>query len=635
MSLIRQVWLLLWVTLLLAFAGAFSLSVLSARQYLETQVALKNSESVQSLAQILSHSAGDPAAMRSVLARQFEVGFYQRLRLVGTDGSVLVTFEAEAQADDVPAWFSRGLSISPLQGVAPVTAQGPGTPTVAQLEVSSVAQFAHRELWRTSQRMLAGLVLLTSVLGALAHLLMARIRRPLEATVRQAQALTERRFITVSEPSVPELRNLTRAMNLMVERLKAMFDEQAGQVDQLRRQANCDALTGVSNRAHFMGRLRGMLNAEDGGLGGALMLVRICDLQGLNRRLGRVRTDALLRDIGALMRNAATRSVSHEVGRLNGSDFVMLLSDVRSLREPTNELAAALRDLLGRQGDAAAVVGAVRWWHGAPLSSLMAAADHALAHAEARGAFAVELDDSGDGITLGEDAWRSRLLNALQGERASLVEFPVIDLNGEVVHRECPLRLQFDSHSAPVPAAQWLPMARRAELTARLDLTAMALALQAIEVDNIPRAVHVCPASLRDSSLVPQLRALLEGHVAEAPGLWLEVAEAGALREIKLLRELVKMAHARGARVGLEHAGEHLSDPAVLLEAGLDFVKLDASLVDGVAEDEARCQHVALIVRMLHGIGIKVYAEGVQRTEDAKALWQTGMDGLSGPIASR
>ena len=116
------------------------------------------------------------------------------------------------------------------------------------------------------------------------------------------------------------------------------------------------------------------------------------------------------------------------------------------------------------------------------------------------------------------------------------------------------------------------------------------------------------------------LRALLQGYPAEAPGLWLEVPEDGALRHIELMRELVNQMHSVGARVGLEHAGERLTEAAGLLESGLDFVKLDASFVEGLAADHARREHVAGAVRMLHGIGLKVYAEGVTSSDDATAL---------------
>jgi diguanylate cyclase (GGDEF)-like protein len=630
MSLIRQVWLLLAVTLALAFAAAFGITVHSARQYLETQLTLKNNDTAQFLALSLSQQRGDPTAMELVMASQFDTGFYERISLVGADGKPLFERRAAPKATRAPAWFTQWLGIVPAPGVAQVS---DGWKQIGRLEVRSHAGFADEQLWRNSASTAGILAVLALLLGALAAAAVRRIRLPLEATVQQATAITERRFITISEPVVPELREVTRAMNTMVTRLKSMFDEQAAQVEQLRRQANCDALTGLSNRSHFMGRLKVMLNSEDGSSGGAIVLVRLADLQGLNRKLGHAATDRLLQESAAAIVESARRAGSFEVGRLNGSDFAMVLPDAGSLREPAVDVAARLRNLL-RSHDAAAnaVVGAVRWWHGAPMSSLLAAVDQALARAEARGAYAVELDDTGDGLVLGEDTWRERLQGAVANQRAKLVEFPLVDMNGAVVHRECPLRLQLEEGGEMLPAAQWLPMARRTQLTARIDLLAAKLALTAIAGDGMARAVNVSPGSLLDSGFVPNLRALLSGFEAEAPGLWLEVAEDGALRHIELVRELANQMHALGARVGLEHAGERLTEGTGLLEVGLDFVKLDASFVEGLSTDAARRDHVAGAVRMLRGIGVKVYAEGVVSSDDAAALAGCGLDGLTGPV---
>jgi diguanylate cyclase (GGDEF)-like protein len=630
MSLIRQVWLLLALTLLLAFAAAFGITVHSARQVLETQLALKNNDTAQFLALALSQQKGDATAMELVITSQFDTGYYEQIRLSGADGRVILDRHADPKPGQAPGWFVRSLGISPPSGVAQVS---DGWKQLGKLEVRSHASFAHDQLWHSSVSAAIFLAVLSLALGALAAVAVRRIRLPLQATVQQATAITERRFITISEPVVPELRDVTRAMNTMVARLKSMFDEQTAQVEQLRRQANCDALTGLSNRAHFMGRLKVTLRSEDGSAGGAIVLVRLADLQGLNRKLGHTATDRLLQEAAAAIVESARRVGSFEVGRLNGSDFAMVLSDVGSLREPAVDVAARLRNLLrAHDANANAVVGAVRWWHGAPLSSLLAAADQALARAEARGAYAVELDDTGDGLVLGEDAWRERLQNAVANQRAKLVEFPLVDMRGAVVHRECPLRLQLEEGGEMVPAAQWLPMARRTQLTSRIDLVAARLALTAIAGDGMARAVNVSPGSLLDSTFVPNLRALLQGYPSEAPGLWLEVPEEGALRHIELMRELVNQMHALGARVGLEHAGERLTEASGLLESGLDFVKLDASFVEGLAADNARREHVAGAVRMLHGIGLKVYAEGVNSSDDATALDACGLDGITGPV---
>ena len=61
MSLIRQVWLLLALTLSLAFVGAFGITVQSARHNLETQLSLKNNDTAHSLALTVSNDFFDGA----------------------------------------------------------------------------------------------------------------------------------------------------------------------------------------------------------------------------------------------------------------------------------------------------------------------------------------------------------------------------------------------------------------------------------------------------------------------------------------------------------------------------------------------------------------------------------------------
>jgi diguanylate cyclase (GGDEF)-like protein len=630
MSLIRQVWLLLLVTLVLAFAGAIGVSVHAARHYLQTQLNLKNNDTAQSLALTLSQQRGDPVALELAIASQFDTGYYERIRLTAPGGKTLVEKVSDARPQNAPAWFTALLGIAPAEGVAQVS---DGWRQIGRLEVRSQSAFADDELWQGTIDTVGVLLVLVLGAGAFSYFGVNRIRVPLLRTVEQARAITERRFVTVDEPDMPELRNVTRAMNLMVGRVKAMFDEQAGQVEVLRRQAHCDPLTGLSNRAHFLGRMKVMLDSEDGAASGALVMVRLVELQSLNRTLGRSATDRLLQDAASAMVESSRRLSASEVGRLNGSDFALALPDVDSLREPAVDVAARLRSLLRvHDGGAHAVIGAVRWTHGAPMSSLLAAADQALARAESRGPYTVELDDSANNQALGEDAWRHRIQTALAERSAQLVDFPLVGRNGELVHHECPLRLRLGEEGALVSAAQWLPMARRAQLTAEIDLLAIELALLAIAGDSVPRSINVSPSSLADSAFSTRVHALVVAHPIAAARLSLELAEAGAVRQLHLVRELAEQLHESGTKIGLEHAGERLGETRGLLEAGLDFVKLDASLVQGIANDEARAHHVAGTVRMLHGIGLKVYAEGVAEVEDAAALWQCGVDGLTGPV---
>ena len=630
MSLIRQIWLLLLVTLVLAFAASVGVSVASARGYLQTQLRLKNADNAASLALALSQQKGDRALLELLLAAQFDTGFYQRIRFVDSAGRVALTREAGPAESEAPAWFTRLTPIVSEPGIAQVS---DGWRALGQVEVVSQASFAHDQLWRGSTRAAAAL----GVVGLLAALagafVVGRIRRPLDATVAQARALVDGEFVSVPEPRVPELRRLTQAMNTMVQRLRLTFAAQAEQVELLRRQANCDRLTGLSNRAHFLGQLATTLQREDGTAEGGLVLLRVLDLAGVNRGLGHAATDHMIVTIAQALRPYPERVEGCFLGRLNGSDFALSLPVAGMAEETGRSLVEALRVVLPSVVPGVAVcVGATEVQRAMTLGQVMSSADAALARAESRGPYAVDAAGASAGslAMLGEGAWRSRINDALDQRRLRLMAFPLVDAQGALVHLECPLRVQLEPEGPFEPAARWLPLALRSRLTVDLDERALALALAESALDGRPRGINLAPASLADSGFAGRLRALLLQDPEVAKRIWIEVAESAAVDHFDNLRELARQVRTTGARFGLEHAGERLGAIPRLIDLGLDYVKLDASVLAGLALDSHRRAFVRSSVTLVHSLAWQVFAEGVEEAADAQALWDCGIDGITG-----
>jgi LapD/MoxY periplasmic domain/Diguanylate cyclase, GGDEF domain len=299
MSLMRQIVLLLASVLLLALAGAVGISLASTRDALQTQLRLKNSDNAQNIALALSQQRGDAQLMNLLLATQADTGFYSRMRFVGSDGALSFDREVSARPQDAPGWFAHLLPIESTPGVAQVS---DGWRALGSVEVVSHVAYAHDELWRGGSRALV----LLAALGAAAMLLAAagvrRIRRPLDDTVAQANALVEGRYLLVDEPDVPELRRVAQAMNGMVERVRRLFESQAAQVEQWRREAHEDRLTGLPHRAHFMQRFAALLADDAHAEGGSLLLIRVADLADVNRDLGRETTDRALRTLADVLR---------------------------------------------------------------------------------------------------------------------------------------------------------------------------------------------------------------------------------------------------------------------------------------------------------------------------------------------
>lgn len=631
MSLIRQIWVLLFATLALAFLGSVVVHVDTSRDSLQTQLRLKNSDNAASLAMVLSQQRGDADSMALLMAAQFDTGFYQRVRFVGSDGQVGFVRETSAAPVHAPAWFVDWVRFDSTPGVAQVS---DGWRALGSVEVQSHAAFAHDELWRGSVRSALALAVVGALAGVLAFLGVGQLRRPLDNAVEQARALERGEYITVTEPRMPELRRLTRAMNSMVARLKLVFEGQASQVETLRRQANCDRLTGLSHRTHFLGQLSTALQREDGATHGGLVILRVTELAEVNRVLGHVATDQMLVAIGQVLQTYTQRGDGCLVGRLNGSDFALGLPVGGMAEETAQALAGALRAALPAFGPNIGVaLGAVEISRSMRMAELMNAADMALARAESRGAFAVEIEGQSPPVSagLGEAAWRQHIQAALGAGRLELGEVAVVAASGRrLIHLECPLRLQLEPEGAFEVAARWLPLAIRGRLTTEIDLAAVATALRATTADNQPRCIHIALASLADIEFIPRLGNRLAESAREARQLWIEVGESAAIDQFSRVRELGRQLRPLGVKLGLKHAGERISRVERLFDAGLDFVKLDTAATMGVAADPNRAAFIRGVAAMLHSVSIQVFAEDVADAADAQALQQCGVDGFAG-----
>lgn len=321
MSMYRQLWLAIIISTLLALGGSLLASTFSARGYLQSQLSIKNTDNAAALALALSQSNPDAVSVELAVAALFDSGHYELIRVIDPMGKVIVERIAEIDELDAPAWFVRRLPITAAPGMAQISNGWKQFGTVTLL---SHSRFAYGALWKSTYEMVIALALAGLIGGYLGSLVLRRLRRPLDAVIAQAKAITERRFVTIDEPEVPELKHLAIAMNATVGRLKSMFDEEAARLETVRREANFDPLTGLANRDHFMARLRQSLDAEDGA-SGTLLLIRLADLTGINRRLGRAATDDFLRRSAAAIGECAERRSQGIAARLNGADFAVML----------------------------------------------------------------------------------------------------------------------------------------------------------------------------------------------------------------------------------------------------------------------------------------------------------------------
>lgn len=629
MSMYRQLWIALIIGTLLSLAGGLLATTLSARSYLQTQLEMKNIDNATVLAQALSQRAVEPVELELSIAALFDSGHYDAITLVDPRGKVLVERRAAPGQSTVPGWFVALLPIKPAPGTAHIAS---GWKQVGTLTIVSRSHFAYHTLWNSTLQMIAALAISGLIAGYLATLILRRLKGPLDAVVEQARAIAERRFVTTPESTVPELRQLSVAMNSTVALLKSLFADEAERLEAIRREANTDALTGLANRHHFMAQMGEALAVEEGAHG-SLILLRLAQLADLNRQLGHKATDSMLAAIGARFDAQAQQRGDGFAARLNGSDFALVLRGAEPHAVAQQLLDGVAGEIAARSGSEAAVyVGIGKIQYGLNLGALLSQVDTALAAAEAQGVSAVreELPLNIAEAPRSADEWAKLIERSLEQRWVRTVSFPVADMAGNVVHREAALRLMFGGEW--FPAARFLPIAERLGLTTRLDLVAVTLGLDELAGDpSLPGlAVNLSARSVQDALFRQRLLELLAARPALAARLWLEVPESGVFAQLDAFRVFCEALRSSRCKLGIEHFGRHFKQIGLLHDMALDYVKVDGSFIRDINSNGGNQNFLRGLNSIAHKMGLQVYAEGVSDVDELNALDALGFDGATG-----
>lgn len=633
MTLTKQLWLAVVAIMTIAFGISFLVSAWSAKTYLEDQLRLKNVDNANSLALSMSQMEKDPVLIELLVSAQFDIGHYKQIKLVSPTGKIMIERVSDDALGTVPGWFVRLIPLTVQPGVAQVQDNWRQYGT---LTVISNNGFAYQALWSGNLRLLLWFLAGAALCGAIGTLILRAITRPLAEVVKQAEAIGARRFVTIKEPATEEFRSVVRAMNALSGQVRGMLDEESGRLERLRRDAQLDALTGLANREHFLGKMRSALEDDNAAPAGGLFFVRVPDLITLNKALGREAVDALLK----LLAHALQETCPDEsclIGRMNGSDFAILAPDVESVAERAREIAAhALLSINDPSSPAehTVLLGAAIYRHGEAMSQVLSRADMALHRAEAEGGSAVEMDTANvewkPAASL-MSAWQILIETALNLNRVQFATYPVLSGKGELIHFEAPARMQVIQSSLWMPAQEFMPWASRLGFIERIDEAVFGHAMLWLRSNDGPLCINVSPQSVCDPMLVTRYYQALKAQPDVAAKLWIDIPEFVAYRHPREFRVFCDTLKPLGCKIGLEHVGNQICRMGELHDVGLDYLKIDRAIINDIDQNQGNQTFLRGLCTIAHTMGMMTLAEGVLNQREALCLNELGFNGMTGP----
>lgn len=426
--------------------------------------------------------------------------------------------------------------------------------------------------------------------------------------------------------------------------LAAVALENIRLLEDARRQALHDPLTGLPNRALLEDRLETAL-AQTGRTGGLVGLI-FCDVnrfKRINDGLGHSAGDSVLRHVAAQL-SAAVRDTD-TVARYSGDEFVILLPHADA-PEDVDHVAARIRASLaapigieGRQIFVDVAMGTTvsgahpddgAASHAESGRRLIAKADFEMYRAKARAR-----GHTPPGIQRKDYL---RLETDLRGAAARgelRVQFqPQIDMaTRAIVAAEALVRWQHPELGL-LPPGDFIPLAEDSNLIAEVGAHVLAEACRIgagwrSEGHHIEMAVNVSAFQLSGPGFPKLVNDTLTRTGLPAAALTLEVTESQAMPESSVNDSNLRELRAIGVGISIDDFGTGYSSLAQLHRLPVTEVKIDRSFTMRLGEDGSAA-FIAGIVGLGHGLGLRVVAEGVETSDQRDALLAMGCDRAQG-----
>ncbi len=428
-------------------------------------------------------------------------------------------------------------------------------------------------------------------------------------------------------------------------------------VEEIRRQALHDPLTGLPNRALFINHLE--LALAQGARRGTAVAVLFLDLDQfklINDGLGHAAGDELLQHAAARL-DRALRS-GDTVARFGGDEFVVVCTDIdgpHAARLVATRLADALREpvLIGGIEHRISASMGITMASGLQRSAetMIGEADAAMYRAKERGRNRHEMFDN---AMRSQATDRLRLANDLGMalERGELrVEYqPIVGLDDAVLRSAEALVRWTHPERGEISPGEFIPIAEESgtilamgEFVLREACAAAARWRRAApgdgdgdgDGDGPAVAVNISLRQIRQPDLPDTIARILRETGLTPSALHLEITESVLMEETETSMRCLHALKSLGVSLVLDDFGTGYSSLAYVKRFPIDVLKIDRSFVADLECDDKDATIVEAIICMARGLRLTVVAEGVETATQAAALGDLGCDRAQGWLYAR
>jgi diguanylate cyclase (GGDEF)-like protein/PAS domain S-box-containing protein len=413
--------------------------------------------------------------------------------------------------------------------------------------------------------------------------------------------------------------------------------------EQLLFNATHDALTGLPNRALFLGRLQSVVDRikRHSREVAAVLFIDIDDFKVVNDCYGHATGDVLIKEVSnrlkACMRSDGT------MARMGGDEFTVLVEDVTdpsdAIRVAERIQASFTRPFLleGLEVFKSTSIGIALTSPKISAEAVLQNADIAMYRAKDQGKACSELFDR----TMHEQVMsrlllEAKLRHALENEELTLHYQPIVAVDTRAVQGfEALLRWQ-PENSNSIPPSIFVPIAEQCGLIVPISVWVLRKAcLEAASWQKrypadppIYVSINISSKHFSHAGFIGHVKDALEESAVDPECVTIELTESLAMNDALATGQTMSQLRALGVKLSIDDFGTGYSSLSYLRRFPVDTLKIDQSFVKTM--DAENYAIVRTIVGLANNLELKVVAEGVETTDQHQLLALAGCGSAQG-----
>lgn len=226
---------------------------------------------------------------------------------------------------------------------------------------------------------------------------------------------------------------------------------------------------------------------------------------------------------------------------------------------------------------------------------------------------------------------------AVMGDALRLDFQPVYAMaTGELMGMEALIRLH-DPELGPIPPSEFIPLAEEAGYIVEIGRWTVdeACRVAAQWPPHLVVAVNLSPAEFHSGALITTIRRALQRHALPAYRLEVEITEGTLMSDSELVLSQLRLLRDMGVGVALDDFGTGYSSLAYLCKFPFSKLKIDRSFAAALDHSASAKNVLRAIVKLGHGLGMTVTAEGIETQRQLSMLRDIGCDLAQGYLLGR